>query len=139
MSIAGPELFAELEFLYLPGGGMRNFRAEEHLFRNFVPGELRASVSDQFGFGHRFAVTQDHHGRDGFTPPVVGYGEDRGICHCGMREKYVLDLDGADVFSAGDNDVLFSIGDSQVSVRPNGSAVTGVEPSLLSALAVASG
>src|SRR5262245_42215470 len=96
---------AELELLYLAGGGAGQVRDELDVTRRLVAGQKRAYVLDQVLCGHSGVPRDDERLRT-LAPRLVGHADHRDVLHRRVREQGLFDLDGGDVLAARDDDVL---------------------------------
>src|SRR5439155_23681703 len=120
---------AKAELLYLAGRRLGQGDEAD------LPGtlELREPVPaerDHLLFGDRPDPQLQLDKRAGhLTPLVVRFCHDGSVQYSGVLVKNVLYLDGGDVLSPRNDDVLLPVGDLKIAIRVNDRDVAGVEPS----------
>src|SRR4030095_12933184 len=88
------------------------------------------AVVDQLLFIQRLSRLYYHQGFWNFAPSIIRHRDHRAFEDARMRVHGFLNLDGSDVFAAGNNDVFFAIDDHEVAVLIHCSHVAGMEPSV---------
>ena len=125
----GAVFFTELRFFNLAGGVPGNFRKDDFAGA-FVAGKLSAIAVDLlFRAGKAFFDLDD--GCGDLAQALVGQADDCDVVDGleGMEE--VFNLDGVDVFTACDDDVLFAVYEILETILVLHSHVAGVEPALV--------
>ena len=89
---------------------------------------LSAEV-DNVLLGRGWCVGAQHHkGTRGLAPLFVGSGNDRCILDGGMAVQRIFDLNGGNVLSTGDDDVLGSVLELDVAILVYNTEIAGVKP-----------
>ena len=89
---------------------------------------VAAEIYDFVRRGGLDARFQFDKGAGRFAPFVVGLGDDGGGEDGGVFIEYALNLDGGNVFAAGNDDVLGSILKLDIAVGLHDAEITGMEP-----------
>ena len=89
-----------------------------------VPTEIDDVLFGYFGAG----IFQGNEGARRLAPLVIRPGHHGGFQHVRMRVERIFYLDGGDVFTSGDDDVLGPVLELGVTVRMHYTEVTGVKP-----------
>src|SRR5574340_571031 len=84
----------------------------------------------QLRLGGARAGAQGYEGDRSFAPLLARRCDDRGLEHGRMADQRRLDLDGGDVLTAGDDDILAAIADLDVAVRMHHADIAGSEPAV---------
>src|SRR4051812_39342601 len=116
------QLLTQHELLHLAGRGPREVVDDAHVLRPLDPCQPRAR---QMGTHALETHTRSRCLRPGQHPherarvlahALVGRGHDRRLGHTRHVQQLLLDLRGADVLAAPDDDVLLAVGDREVPV-----------------------
>src|SRR5262245_28018132 len=126
---ARPVGLAQLELLELAGRRTGQSLAELDRGRALVVRHAAAAVGDQVAGAHLIPRTQHDQRLDRLAPLLVGHTDHGGLGYRRVLVEAVLDLDGRDVLTTGDDHVLLPVGDHGVSVL-GVAAVAGVEPAV---------
>src|SRR5581483_4641020 len=98
--------------------------------RNFIPCNKRTGMSDQLFVSNAHAWLADDDGMHGLAPVFSRDTDDGSFQHGGMGVEGVLDLDGVDIFAAGDDHILCSIDDKDVVFLIDGRQIAGMHPTI---------
>src|SRR5690349_8854285 len=111
-----PLLFTDLELLDFTGGSLGQGSEFDRL-RAFEVGQFLAAEINDVSLGHGAARFYCDKGLWRFAPFFAGYGDHRDFQHVGMLANRLFHLLGGNIFSAADDDVLFSIANFNVGGR----------------------
>src|SRR4051812_35217595 len=131
--LAFPLLLAQGELLDLAGGGLGEV-SELHSRRGLEARyALLAEVYDLL-FRRLLTLLEGDIGLRALAPFLVGHGDYGDLHNSRVLFDGLLYLDRRDVFSPGDDDVLFAVPDLDVPVRMPHGDVLSVEPATLEGL-----
>ena len=105
-------------------------RAELDAVRDLEGRQPGTDVPAKLVAGGRLPLLQGDPGHRPLAPLVVRHGDDRCLQHRGVAGQRRLDLDGGDVLSPGDDDVLGPVADLEISVRVQDAEVPGAQPAV---------
>ncbi len=91
--------------------------AEHHGARRLEARQVFAAIGDQLVRAARCALFQRDEGAGRFAPHCIGARHHGGFQHVGVAVQHAFDLDGRDVFAAGDDDVLGAVLDLDVATN----------------------
>ena len=114
---------------------MRQLVDEHHVIRHPPLGGLALVELEQVLARDARAGLLDGDYDRTLVPFRVANANDGGLDDVGVRNRDVLEVDGADPFAAGLDDVLGAIGNLHVAVGVDGRDVTGREPAVLQRIA----
>src|SRR5689334_4299842 len=123
----GPFPVAEHELLDLPRRRLRQ-RPERDRLRALEVGEQATAVRDDVRLGRRPALLRDDERLRHLAPLLVRHGDDRDLEDVGVPRDRLLHLDGRDVLTARDDDVLRAVPELDVAVGMHDGDVARVEP-----------
>src|SRR5437868_728119 len=84
--------------------------------RNLEIGQRSSAIRDQLFRSKSFPRLENHAGLYDFAPLWIRYSENRHFTNCRMRVNHGFDFAGVNVFPAGDDHVLQTIENVEVSV-----------------------
>ena len=122
-------LFAEFGLLNL-AGGISRYLGEDDLAGPLVAGKLAAVVVDLLFCAGEAFLELDDRGRD-LTQTLVGQADDSDVIDGLKGVQEVFDLDGIDILTAGDNDVLLAVYEVVETVFVLHGHVAGIEPAVV--------
>src|SRR5205809_3615744 len=122
-----PFPLAQHVLLDLAGRGLWQ-RTELNRLRSFEARDPRPAVLDDLRLRRRPVGVQGDKGLGNLTPGVVGYGDHRAFHDGRMCRDRLLHLDRADVFTAGDDDVLLPVAQLDGAVGVANREIATVEP-----------
>ena len=97
------------------------------MFRRFEPGEALAGEGNQLRLGRRRALFQLDKGAGHLAPFLIRLGDDGAERNRRVMHQRALDLDRADVFAAGDDDILRAVGNLHIGIGVLDGDVPSVE------------
>src|SRR4029453_2933792 len=130
--VPGPFLLAQFELLDLPAARTGQRRHELNRLGRLETGDVFPYVRDQLRLTDLAGVRGENDERLGaLAPLLVGYADHRRFVDGGVRFEGVLHLDGRDVLTAGDDDVLGPVPQFHIAVGVHDTQVAGVHPATL--------
>src|SRR6516165_4650009 len=133
-SFSLPVLFAEHPFENLARRIARNRLGEDHLFGQLVARQPGATELDDLLLVDLALVGDDDGARD-LAPLLVGQADDRHLAHTGDADHDALDLRRVDVLAAGDDHVLQTILDVEITLFVDLADIAGAEPTVVESVA----
>src|SRR5262249_11741533 len=127
LGAAAPLLVPQHELLDLPPGGLGKI-AELHRRRRLEARDVPLAELDDLDLGGGGPDLERHEGLRPLAPFLVGDGDDRALEDRGMPRHRLLHLDGGDVLTARDDDVLLPISQLDVAVGVPDPDVAGGDP-----------
>src|SRR3954468_8252767 len=133
LRMIAPLALAQGELLHLAGGRLRE-RPELDLLRCLEVGKHGLAVRDDL-LGRRVLARGEGDERLRYLAPLlVRHGDHGGFEHRRMAHHRLLDLDGADVLAAGDDDVLLAVAQLDGAVGMAHAEIAAVEPASVEGL-----
>ena len=126
--VFGREHLPELRLFDLAGGVPGDVH-EDDLPGAFVAGEAHAELVD-VRFGAGFPLLDLDDGGGDFAEPLIRQADDRDVADQRAGPDKVLDLDGVEVFAAGDDDVLLPVDEVVKALLVLDRHIAGVEPAV---------
>src|SRR5574338_71603 len=126
-----PVRLAQHELLQLSGRGARQRRHELDRARALEVREVLPAEREQLGLARARARAQHDESLGRLAPLLVGHADHRALEHRLVAVERVLDLGGADVLAARDDDVLLAVDDVEAAGRVPHAEVARVEPAAL--------
>ena len=108
--------------------------AEDDCFRYLESGQEVATEGDDFGSIEIHSGSTGDERTRGFAPFFVTSSDHGGLQNAGMFHQHALDFDGADVLAAGNDNVLRSIADFDISVGMFDREISRVKPAVRESL-----
>src|SRR5581483_12155399 len=125
--LIGPILFTQVTLEnFACAAFWQRFVKQFDAARHFIACDKRTGMGDQFFVSNAHAWLADDNGMHGLAPVFSRDADDGSFQHGGMGVEGVLDLDGVDIFAAGDDHILCSIDDKDVVFLIDGRQIAGM-------------
>src|SRR5271156_4072669 len=132
LRIPGPirELFAQFRLKEFTDRRARNLRSEHKWIRQLPLREIRGQKFTQLFRLQRNSFSCDHHSQRPLLPFRARHADDRSFTHARVAHQSIFEIDGANPFAAGFDEVLAAVKDLDVTLLIDRRDIAGAEPSV---------